>query len=65
MTGPHGQSLRRIQYYGIVEHNGAISEVLVTREHGRQMSQTPTGVTYATMQAAWADNGQKNKSKEG
>lgn len=50
----------RIQYYGIVEHGGRLAEVLVTREHGRQVSQELTGVTYKTMREADRDNAKKN-----
>lgn len=61
--GPYGQSLERIEYYGLVQNaRGQIAEVLVIRDGGRQVSQTETGVTYRTMRAADADNTAKNRA---
>lgn len=53
---------RRITYYAFATNpaSGRIEQLLVTREHGRQVSQEWTGVMYKTTPAAMADMARLN-----
>ena len=51
-----------IKYYAAVGTGRKWAEVLVVRENGRQVSQTPTGVIYATTRAMQAGLEARNRS---
>ena len=55
----------RITYYGLIAHGREWAEVLVIREGGRQIAQSPTGRVYATWREARQDNEQKNCHPKG
>lgn len=44
----------RITYYAVAFDGREWVELLITREHGRQVSSVPTGATFRTAKAAHA-----------